>query len=354
MNLKIVMGMHDDTPSGGRNILYTYANELVKRGDSVEIIFLADARFAKRKRNNLVSAKNFGRFLAFRGKQNRISWFTLSDNVKISTVFELSTHLFREGDNVLVTDFAIALSMAEKVPNYKNVKYFVQADDSAFYDSEIVKLAWKLPYPKIVVSSHLKTALSVYSSDIRLVKNFLDISNFYLTKSINRRAKAVSLLKHPSENKGYAFGVEVLKRVSAEIDDLRVIIFGKFDAPGALPFDYEYIHNPTPEVLRDFVYNESAIYLATSQKEGWGLTSTEAMAGGAALISTDNGGVEDFGQHGVTALLSSYGDVQMTSEQVIHLLKDTKLREQIATRGHNLVMTFTLENSVSELIKALR
>ena len=46
-----------------------------------------------------------------------------------------------------------------------------------------------------------------------------------------------------------------------------------------------------------------AIYVLPSAYEGWGLTAVEAMACGAAVITTRNGGVEDFARDGDNALL---------------------------------------------------
>ena len=61
--------------------------------------------------------------------------------------------------------------------------------------------------------------------------------------------------------------------------------------------------------LVDEIYNTSRVFLCTSWVEGFGLTNVEAMACGAALVTTDNGGSRDYALHGETALVAPCGDV---------------------------------------------
>ena len=52
---------------------------------------------------------------------------------------------------------------------------------------------------------------------------------------------------------------------------------------------------PSDELLRS-LYHRTRIFMVPSQYEGWGLPGSEAMACGAALVSTDNGGVRGYGR----------------------------------------------------------
>jgi glycosyltransferase involved in cell wall biosynthesis len=47
------------------------------------------------------------------------------------------------------------------------------------------------------------------------------------------------------------------------------------------------------------------VFMLTSRYEGWGLPATEAMACGAAVVSTRNGGTEDFLVDGAQLLLGT-------------------------------------------------
>ena len=66
-------------------------------------------------------------------------------------------------------------------------------------------------------------------------------------------------------------------------------MFGNVGTRPALPDWIEYHHDPKQEVIVE-LYNEASIWLQASVLEGFGLTALEAMACGAALVTTDCGG----------------------------------------------------------------
>ena len=97
------------------------------------------------------------------------------------------------------------------------------------------------------------------------------------------------------------------------------------------------------------MYNGSAIYLCSSLREGFGLTSIEAMSGGAALVTTDNGGSDDYAVPGRTALVSPSSDVDALVANMRSLLQDDPRRIEIATAGCEYVKQFTWDHSAGEL-----
>src|SRR2546430_6400406 len=68
--------------------------------------------------------------------------------------------------------------------------------------------------------------------------------------------------------------------------------------PGWIP---HYNASDNRELRR--MYNRTAVFIVPSLHEGFGLPGAEAMACGAALVSTRNGGVDAYATHGESALL---------------------------------------------------
>jgi glycosyltransferase involved in cell wall biosynthesis len=87
--------------------------------------------------------------------------------------------------------------------------------------------------------------------------------------------------------------------------------------------------------------------------EGFGKTPLEAMACGAALVTTDNGGSRDFAHDGETALVSAPGDPIALSANVLSLLGDDERRIGLAMRGQRLASGFTWDRSVRALAAVL-
>jgi glycosyltransferase involved in cell wall biosynthesis len=94
---------------------------------------------------------------------------------------------------------------------------------------------------------------------------------------------------------------------------------------------------PPREVLVRDIYNRSRVFVQPSLREGFGLTAVEAMAGGCALVSTSNGGSDDYAFHGDTALVTEPRDVGAMADSIERLLLDDKMRVRLAVRGNEYV-----------------
>jgi glycosyltransferase involved in cell wall biosynthesis len=81
------------------------------------------------------------------------------------------------------------------------------------------------------------------------------------------------------------------------------------------------------------------------------------MACGAALVSTDNGGVRAYADDGKTALLSPPKDPVKLADNALKLLRNNNLRIHIAQRGHDHIQQFTWDratDALEEVLKARR
>lgn len=357
VNFNFVLPNNYNTPIGGYKIVYEYANLLVEEGHDVTITFmLFDATpFSYDKLRGKLSKLKVG-LLFFLGhiytSHKTVDWFPLDSRIKIK--FSLPWNFFFPvSDIVIATAWQTAYTVMRLNRKRGRKFYLIQHDESVFGPQNLVRKTWFFPLKKIAIASWLKELVEdVTAQDVMLVKNFVDTDTFYVTTPLNRRKNVVSMLYHDNPSKGSADGISILKKVKTRVPDLEVRLFGTGNPPKNLPDYFQFVRKANNTQLRD-IYNQSIIYLFPSHLEGWGLTATEAMACGAALVSTKNGGVNDFGIQNETALLSDVGDIDGISENIINLIYNPDKRKKLAQNGQVLVSELTKLRSFSDLKKSL-
>ena len=81
------------------------------------------------------------------------------------------------------------------------------------------------------------------------------------------------------------------------------------------------------------ILQQSWVVVCPSLKEGWGLTNIEANACGTPVVCADVAGLRDSARDGVTALLYPHGDIDALAERLGRVLRDTTVRETLASGG---------------------
>jgi glycosyltransferase involved in cell wall biosynthesis len=122
-------------------------------------------------------------------------------------------------------------------------------------------------------------------------------------------------------------------------DAVKIWSFGG-EAPPDLPAWVTFHRRPSNDELAT-LYNGSAIFLVPSHYEGWGLPGAEAMACGAALVSTDNGGVRAYAKHEHNALLVPPQEPAALAAAIVRLSEHTALRRRLAEAGYRSIQAFT-------------
>jgi trehalose synthase len=88
-------------------------------------------------------------------------------------------------------------------------------------------------------------------------------------------------------------------------------------------------------ILVNALQLRAAVVLHKSISEGFGLTVTEAMWKGAAVIGGDVGGIRRQIRDGENGFLVTSPD--QAAEQIVQLLKDSRLRERLGSRARESV-----------------
>jgi trehalose synthase len=99
-------------------------------------------------------------------------------------------------------------------------------------------------------------------------------------------------------------------------------------------------------MLVNALQRRAAVVLQKSIREGFGLTVTEAMWKGAAVIGGNVGGIRKQIRDGENGFLVD--TVDQTAERIVQLLKDSKLRERLGSNARETVRQNFLMSRLAE------
>lgn len=177
---------------------------------------------------------------------------------------------------------------------------------------------------------------------------------YRLTHPIGERPLQISMLYSVHALKGAADGIEALTEVRRRVPGVRIVLFGNQDPIHKLPDGFVYYKDPPQTLIVEEIYNRSRVFLAPSVLEGFGFCPVEAMACGSALVTTSNGGSDDYATDGVNALVVAPRDIAAMADRVEALLRDDGRRVELATRGMQSVAHFDWDTSGALLEAFLR
>ena len=317
-------------PSGGVAVIYEMAAAMARRGHDVHL--------------------HHGNFFgATASTLEEIDWFTFPDGL---------THPFAlDGprDQATIPDgdvFFGFLFDGQMAPQSGLPVVLIQGYRAL--GDVIEHHAFEAPCPKVCVAAWLVEAgrdVGVPANELVHVPIGVRHDRYRVTRPVVPRPPRLAFCYSRHPQKGHELAIDVITRVKQAMPRLEVVGFGALPPEDALPGWVSYVTQPSPRRLVDDIYNTSRVFLCTSRVDGFGLTNVEAMACGAALVTTDNGGSRDYALHGETALVAPYGDVDALADHVVALLEDDDRRVAIATAGREYVERFDWDRS-AELLEA--
>lgn len=341
-----------NSPCGGYKVVYEYANYLACRGYDVSIIY--PCYHGNRKRlSELI--KTIYRFIKYNFiKQFHQQWFPLNPNIKELIVPSLHRLFVPKADVYIAT--AIQTSYYLKKYSCTNSKRFYLIQDfEAWYgipDDDVYK-TYGFGLCNIAISDWLTEKVRLSGHACHTVKNGFDFDKFRLENPIEHRSPfTVSMLYHVQERKGCKYGIEALERVKKTYPQLNAILFGIPPRPNFLPNWIRYYQQPDPE-LHNRLLNESAIFLAPSIMEGWGLTVGEAMICGNAIVCSDADGFKEMVSNGREGLIVPIKNADALANGLMTLIENSALRISMANNALQRIKSFTWDNSFKEFEKII-
>lgn len=330
-------------PAGGFKIAYQYANYLASCGFDVSIIHVGSID-----RGVVKYAKYIKSYIKKVIKSN--TWFLFNKKIKLIYVPSLVNGFIPNADITVATAWQTAKAL-EGLSKEKGRKlYLIQHYEVWNGSKEEVDRTWEYnDMHKILISKWLvNMAKEMKIDNFTYIPNALDHNKFKLINCIENRDLVISMMYSDVDWKGSKEGLLALNRVKEKHPEIKVKFFGKCGKPNNLPNWIEYYEDPKQEVLISDIYNKSAIFICTSWFEGWGLPPMEAMACGCAVVTTDNGGVNDFAIHNKTALVCKVKDIEDMSNKIFELVRNEGLRVRLAKDGNRYVKNFTWEKSFAK------
>lgn len=355
--LCFILPGHYTKPIGGYKVAYEYANRLAKRGFEVTILYrYLDFMHA----NNLAyTLKTPFRLPKFLLKKHlgffKTKWFKLDPKVTEVDVFRYDRTFLAGFDCLIATSLDTACGIHElKLEASKKIIYLIQDFESwGWYSEADVLESYRFGFTNIVIAPWLAQKVSQACSSSVLIPNGFDFDYFKLSSPIEgRNPLKVCMMNHYDERKRCTDTFAALKIVKERFPALEVNVFGVPPRPTELPPWFHYFQTPDRST-HNFIYNDSAIYVAASKAEGFALPPGEALICGCALVCTDIGGFGVLAKHEETALLSPVFDVEALAKNIIRLIEDNELRIRLAKNGNAHVKTFTWESSERKFLDVL-
>ena len=323
---------------GGVISLYEFANGLSRRGHGVRLVHLP------------VAAGHIEELAD-------IAWFGFEPGVEHELVRSLDDVRLPEADFVELTAlkcFADAWPPGAVETGFASAAglpfLFVQAYN--YLPRHIEEGTFRTPCPKICIARWMVAALEregVPAAQVSYLPLGLDRDAYRLVQPIANRPLQVTMLYNSHPAKGARFGIEAIQAVQRRLPEVRAVVFSNKDPDAPIPDGITFVTSPSREFLVEEIYNRSRVFMCSSIREGFGLSAIEAMAGGCALVTTDNGGSDDYAIRGETALVCAPGDVEGLADRVERLMRDDALSERLATNGYELVKRFDWDESARRL-----
>jgi hypothetical protein len=280
-----------------------------------------------------------------------IPWMTFNSDVSHRFTTSLDASALRDADVVVYTMKAIAGSPDVEIASNAGGPLpilFLQGLD--VFPPEVENRGLRMPGLKVCVGRRLAESvidLGVPATDIVHIPNGVDPDTFHVTRPIIDRPPRVAMNFDPHPVKGGLAGIEAIQRLGREVD-VAATLFGTRPPEIPLGDGLEFVVSPSRSVIARDIYNSCGVYLQPSRREGFGMSAVEAMACGCALVTTANGGADDYALDGETALVCS-SDPGAMADALARLLHDDALRIRIATNGSQFVERFRWDASARQL-----
>jgi glycosyltransferase involved in cell wall biosynthesis len=203
--------------------------------------------------------------------------------------------------------------------------------------------------------------LGLDGSRIEVIPPGIDLDRFRPDGS----KKGQNLILHTGRIKRYKCidqllsAAAVLKRRRS---DFRVVIVGEGDDRGRLENltrelkigDCVRFLGYVPEAGKVILYQQAAVLVETSIKEGWGMIVIEANGCGTPVIAANSPGLRDSVVDGKTGLLYRFGDSDDLVRKIELVLDDRAERERMGTAGREWARRFSWDGAAGQMLKLIQ
>ena len=313
---------------GGSKVILEHANRLVDRGQDVTIV-------------------TYGEYP---------QWFALNDKVNFIQVPEGEDikKYIPQCDLIVATSWKCIYETV--VSNIAPVVFFEQGGSHLFEEQNISKMKLDIIKQRIrmvpfifTVSSYAKEKMmEIYGKDSEVICISVEPKVFY-PREKNNNSNNIELSIVGSEDFKFKNIEEILVAYRILQQKYPNIYLNWITQTQPTKNPEKAIVNP-PQIEIGNVLRKSDIYICNSEYESFGLPTLEAMTCGAAVITTNTGGMSDFVIENENALIVKKHDTLDLVQKIESLINDRELRERLSKNGMETAKKFSWDSCIDKLI----
>ena len=319
---------------GGSKIILEYANRLAKKGHKI----------------NIVTYDEYP------------DWYELSDKINFVKVPENEDiQKYIPNSDVVVPTSWKCIRKAIKA-NKGPVAFFEQGGSHLFEIDRLSEIKRKVVYDRMQLPPFIYTVSKysaekieeIYGKSSSIIYNALESKIFY-PREKERDEKEISITIVGSEDFKFKNVGEVLEviRELQEKYQIKLNWITQTEPKINKEERKNAIVNPEQKIIGDVLRNTD-IYICNSEYESFGLPTLEAMTCGAAVITTDTGGMRDFVIDGENALVIKHHNKEDMKDKIEMLINNRDLMHKMSQNGIATASKFNWDNTILSMEKYFR
>lgn len=347
MKINLLLPDYGYKPVGGFKVAYIYANALQRYGNEVTIIYPATCRKGPR--------CIFGFWRTWRGRKDKREWFPLEQRINRIYVKTLNEKNVPDADVTIATSYETSLFLNDYSAKKGKKFYLIQDLEIWSASKKKVLQSWHFDMVKIVISQYLlNLGQKQEVKNLFYIPNAIDKGQYRVYDDFENRERTVAMMYSPAKHKGAQYGIDAIAEVKRLFPEINVLMFGKVKRPAVFPDWVLYYENPAQDFIVKEIYNKTSVFVCSSIYEGWGLPPMEAMACGAAVVTTDCGGVRDFAIPDETAIVCPIKNSAAIKAGIVRLLNDNKLRARLIRNALCKISEFDWDKSTKKFFDLIQ
>lgn len=361
-------------PGGGNRVIYEICQQIQDSNTyTYELLFVntkeSDEKFSKS--SNLNS-----RQIGIKGKSSLIYIVNL-------LFYPIYVFIFSWKYKFIIVNSSLLSPLFGFVP-ISNKYSYIQADDYVIFDGRMNKFAiniykfitryvsYTLYGNNYLFNSHFTyekfKAISPLKNNnltLKLILPGVDLSVFNAKKEIISEQKrdlypksnkiVIATVLRKQALKGCAEFIEVAENIFQEGNrNVEFIGITNEDVSILAVPSFLKVYRPASDIELADLMRRSNVFVSTSRWEGFGLPALEAMACGSAVISSSNGGCNEYAVDGYNCLMYESGDINHLKSLILKLSEDEILRNYLINNGIDKTRHFTWQMTFESLLKSLK
>lgn len=166
----------------------------------------------------------------------------------------------------------------------------------------------------------------------------------------NSKIKTVLCLGREAPIKGLTDLVKAMEIVCQRYCDVKLVIVSRSDIKINTTIPYEQVRATDDELAQ--YYSSCDVFVTPSWYEGFPAPPLEAMACGAAVVSTDCLGIREYGKNDVNCLIVPPRTPALLAESILKIIENPSLAKRLGENGVKTAQGFSYDKMIHSFEKA--